>query len=111
MTFTYDRTLPTDRDWVRFLIGDTTDSTNRLQDEEIDAVLREEPNKYLAAARCGERIFELGFGAVSKSVEGLSLSYSDSPEGAFRSHLQKLREKGAEVALKTTGSHVFRVLG
>jgi hypothetical protein len=51
LTTTYDSSLSTNRDWVRFLIGDTDSSDYQLQDEEIDAILVEQSNKYLAAAR------------------------------------------------------------
>ena len=110
MPATYDPTLPTDMDWVRFLIGDRNTTTPKLQDEEINAVLAEEANKYLAAARCGEQIIAQGQGAVSKSVDDLSITFGDSKESAFRDHLQKLREKGCQVLLKVSGSSVFRTL-
>lgn len=95
---TYDPTLPSDRDWVRFLIGDRT-SPFRISDDEIDALLIEERNKYLAAARAGEICLTRGMGITSKSVEGLSISFGDSPTSAYRSHLQRLREKGARLLL------------
>lgn len=113
MTATYDPTLSSDLDWVRFLIGDRTSdaATAKLQDEEITAVLQEEPNKYFAAARCGEQIIAQGQGAVSKSVGDLSISYGDSPESAYRAYLKNLREEGARVLYKANdGSTVFRVL-
>ena len=42
MSFNYSADLSTNRDWVRFLIGDTVESKARLQDAEIDALLVEE---------------------------------------------------------------------
>lgn len=112
MTVSYDPTLPTDRDWVRFLIGDRTadQDTAKLSDEEIDAVLREEPNKYFAAARCGDQIIAQGQGAVSKSVDDLSIEYGDDAESAYRAYLQGLREEGARVLYGTSGPTVFRTL-
>lgn len=110
MSATYDPTLPSDVSWVRFLVGDRDVTKAVLSDEEIGAVLAEEANKYLAAARVGEVILTRGRGVISKSVGDLSLSYGDSPESAYRSHLQTLRERGAELLLKTSGSSVFRVL-
>jgi len=107
---TYDPTLPTDKDWVRFLIGDRVEATAKLQDEEILAVLGEEANKYLAAARCGEIIISLGQGAVSKSVDDLSITYGDSAESSFRDHLRKLREEGARRLYKLSGATVLRTL-
>lgn len=108
MASEYDPRLLTDKDWVRFLTGDRT-APWALTDPEITAVLAEEANKYLAAARCGEVILSKGRGAVSKSVGNLSISYGDSPEGAYRSHLTRLRERGAELLLKEDGGGaVFR---
>ena len=114
MAATYNPSLASDKDWVRFFIGDRgvddVESTFVLSDEEINAVLGEEKNKYLAAARCGDVILSQGRGVVSKSVGNLSLSYGDSPESAYRGHLKTLREKGCELLLKTSGSHVFRMM-
>jgi len=41
MAFTYSDTLSTDRDMVRFLIGDTDSAYWLFQDEELDALLNE----------------------------------------------------------------------
>jgi hypothetical protein len=50
MSFSYDPTLPTDKDLVRFYIGDTTTPGHVVEDEEIDAMLVLYPNPKLAAA-------------------------------------------------------------
>lgn len=39
MAWTYDTTLPVDKDKVRLLIGDTFSTDPQLSDEEIDAIL------------------------------------------------------------------------
>lgn len=90
------------------MIGDRDVTAARLGDDEIDAILRESANKYLAAATAGEIIFGLGYGAVSKSVDDLSISYGDSPTSAYRTHLSTLREKGAKLTHKKPA--VFRRL-
>ncbi len=112
MTTSYDPSLSTDKDWVRFYIGDTDldpDAVD-LQDEEILAVIADERNsKYLAAARCGEIIIARTQGVVSKNVDNLGLSFGDSPTSSFRSHLQKLREDGAN-RLTAKKNRVFRLL-
>ena len=95
MATTYDPTLPTDRDWVRFLIGDRS-TTFSLQDEEIAAVLVEESNKYYAAARCASVIQGLGGGAVRKRVGSLMLEFSDSADNAYQRLIDDLRRKGAD---------------
>jgi hypothetical protein len=43
VVFTYDSTLPTARDWVRLLTGDTRDADAELDDFELDALLLDEP--------------------------------------------------------------------
>lgn len=51
MAWTYSSALSTNRDRVRFLIGDTDTNDQQLQDSEIDWVLTQEGNVYLAAAK------------------------------------------------------------
>lgn len=109
MAATYDPTLATDRDWVRFLIGDRTVASARLQDEEIDAVLTEEQNKYLAAARCAEIAFGGTQGLVEKAVDDLRLKYSDNADSAYWKYIESLREKGARLTYERP--HMFKVLG
>jgi len=107
MAKTYNPSLPTNKDWVRFLTGDREETTGPaytmtkalLLDEEIAAVVAEEANKWLAAARCGEVILARGKGAISKAVDGLSISWGDSPESAYRAHIKGLRVKGCDVLL------------
>jgi len=109
MAANYDPMLSTDLDWVRFLIGDTSESNATIQDEEITALLIEESNKYLAAARAGEVIIARKRGVVEKEVDDLKLKYGDSPESAYRTHLQRLREKGCDI-LQSRSKRVFRCL-
>lgn len=49
MTFTYSQSLATDRDVVRFLIGDTASGTALFTDEEIAALLVKHTNAEVAA--------------------------------------------------------------
>jgi len=99
MPATYDASLPTDKDWVRFLTADRSITAPRLQDEEIEAVLTEEGNKYLAAARCIEVGLSGRAGLVEKTVDDLKLRYSDDPESAIARHVATLREKGNRLKL------------
>jgi hypothetical protein len=106
---TYDPGLASDLFWVRFLIGDKDVERVTLQDEEILAVLGEEANKYLAASRCGRLILARGRGGISsKSVDGLSISYDASPEGAYGKYLDDLHQRG--VALLYGKPKLFRML-
>ena len=110
MPATYDPALSTDKDWVRFLSGDRTVSSARLQDEEIDALLGEEGNRHLAAARA----LEIGVaasrgGVIEKTVDDLKLKFSDTAEGALARYIAKLREKGNRAKLARP-SH-FKIYG
>ena len=67
-----------DRDAVRFLMQDTDSSDQLTTNEEIDWILSTQPNVYLAAARA-LRTLAVKFSdqGTSKSVGGLSISYSE----------------------------------
>jgi hypothetical protein len=108
MAATYDATLATDKDWVRALVGDRDMARPFFQDEEIAALLKEEANKYLAAARGCELILAKGHGVVEKSVDDLRLRWSDNARSAYATYIRTLRVKGADLTLKT--NRVFRVL-
>ena len=96
MGFTYSPTIDDDRDWVRLSLGDTVRARAIFEDEEIDAILAEEPNKFLAAARLGEiMLASKTKGAVEKAVGDLRIRYSDSPQSAFRAYIANLRKEGA----------------
>ena len=109
---TYDAGLAEDKDWVRLQIGDRKVSTATFKDTEIQAILDEEENKWLAAARLGDMLLAQRRGAVSRSIEDLSISYGDSPESAYRSHVNKLREEGCRRLMGAAGRGVvLRTLG
>jgi hypothetical protein len=113
MSATYSPTLDgpyADRHWCRLQIGDRdVDNSPEFQDEEIDAILAEESNKWLAAARLGEIILGRKKDVVSKAVGDLRLTYGAGGEdNAYRQHLKMLREKGAELLQPTP--RPFRVL-
>lgn len=108
MDGTYDPALPTEKDWVRCNVGDRGPTTFILDDDEIAAILLQERNKWMAAFRCGSIIIARGRGAVSKAVDGLSISWGDSPESGFRKHLQTLREEGCRIQLPQ--DRVFEIL-
>lgn len=107
MSATYDPTLPTGRDWVRFLSRDTDVPDNaELSDEEIDALLAmqtatEPAAYYYAAAEALALIVttyaKVGKGLLSKSVEHLELTWG-SGEGviaALEQQIAGLRKRGA----------------
>ena len=103
MAATYTDPPVTDKDWVRFLVGDTdvspvTDAM--LTDSEIDAILGEQSNKYLAAARAlsnlRTRWASAKRGIVEKQVSRLRIrwGYSAATQDAIGSRIAELRALG-----------------
>lgn len=106
MSVNYDPSLADDISFVRLQIGDrgtadpTTGEITRTQfdDEEIAAILGEEGNKYLAAARLGEAFVQNATkGLLEKAVGDLRIRYSEDADSNFRRHIERLRERGAEL--------------
>lgn len=94
MTATYDPTLDTNIDRVRFLIRDTVTATALVQDEEIAWVLTENANVYLAAAAICDVLGGSGGGArqiVRFSVDGESVEFE---RARYRDLAAELRRKG-----------------
>lgn len=124
MSATYDPTLATDADWVRFHTGDVNVASAVLSDEEIAAVLADIAAdngasgialRLLAAVRCLEsaqaRAFakSAGSGGLSeKTVEGLTLKWGvdASTVGGWRSKIDDLRRQAA-FHLAPKGSRVL----
>ena len=98
MSFTYTRTLPTDRDRLRFYIGDVTSGAGLLpgsanfQDEELDGLLTIEGAWQRAEAAAFERLAAAWMGHPSFSADGLQLSRSDIAKG-YAEKAAALRKK------------------
>lgn len=91
-----------DRDAVRFLIGDTIETAAIFQDEEIDWLVLQNGNIYFAAALAADAAAAQFAGAQSqgavktKTVGALSISYDDSARASeFRQLARDLRFRGA----------------
>lgn len=96
MAFTYDASLPTDRDWIRFRIGDVDSSWPvglRLEDEEIDFVLAEAGHRRDAALRCARALRARFARAVDTDNTGLRVAASQR----FAQLGEVIRELEAEV--------------
>lgn len=109
----YDDSLPTDKDWVRFLIGDTA-SDEKLADGEINAVIVENSgNKYCAAAEALSTLLvkygAAGEGVLRKTVDELSVEYGTQggPFDAIRERISWLKRKCAQ-KLDTGNRGLFR---
>lgn len=101
MTATYDPSLGKTKDWVRFQIGDTDESAPMLQDEEIDAVLHGQANRYFAAAEClsivSMKLSTAGGGLIEKTVDTVKLRWGIDAKAseAIRLRIAELRRLGA----------------
>lgn len=109
MAATYNVPPVTARDYVRFLVGDTTMTAPKFQDEELDAILSEQSRItgavgegralcYFAAAAVLEislqRPYTRGAGFASASASrGLAVSRGLSPQGtgAIENQVRKWR--------------------
>ncbi|MBW2084440.1 MAG: hypothetical protein JRI54_00190 [Deltaproteobacteria bacterium] len=76
MTWSYDSSLSTDKDKVRFHIGDTDETDQLLQDEEITYLLTETTNVLLAASRAAKAITAKFSRQADKAVGDLRISLS-----------------------------------
>lgn len=109
MKVTFDPSLPTDRDWVRLECGDCVNGKMTLDDQTIDTILLEEPNKYFAAARCCELILVLRDkargGVIEKEVDEVRIRYGSSGSSGsvsdYQQHAAWLRIEGARKLLPT----------
>jgi hypothetical protein len=86
-----------DKDAVRFLIQDTGPSSFDITDEEIVWLLGQEGNVYLAAATLCDKLTTIksSGGLASKSVGGLSESYSQGSIAFYQSQAKVYRARGS----------------
>lgn len=81
MAVTYDPAWPTDKDWVRWRLGDTSTSDGILQDAEITSALGEYGSKQEAAWRSAQAIYaEFARLAVDSKMGQLQFLYSKRAE-------------------------------
>ena len=90
MSWDYDPTHKVARDWVRWRIGDTDRTDQLLTNEEIDAAIATEGNRYLAAALSADSIAAKFARKVDQRVGPLAISASQKAE-AYRKLAKRLR--------------------
>jgi hypothetical protein len=94
MTWTYSgNPADSDRDAVRYLVGDTDFGNQLVQDAEIAWVLTEEGNVYLAAASVARGIGATFAEAVTKQVGDLKIQ-SQQKRDNFKKLADELKERG-----------------
>lgn len=129
MSASFNSSLTTNLDWVRFLIRDTDITNPLLSDEEITAVLAEQTSalavtgsalKYYAAAECLRALhtswMSRGRGIASKKVSQLSITYGSgigiNIDIALQNRIAELRTLGAQAlaaSSSATSPYPFRV--
>lgn len=75
MSFSYDPSQSEDKDRVRFLVQDTTETSAKFQDEEIAVVVNSEANIYMAAAMLCDMLVSRSGGVKYKRIGDLGISY------------------------------------
>lgn len=93
MAWTYSgNPASSDRDWIRFRLGDSkVETPQSLSDAELDYLLAEEVDKYMAASKAAE-IMSAAYMATSvtqKQVGDLRLSYGYADTGKRYAALAK----------------------
>ena len=85
MSFSYNSTAPgsSSLSWVRMRVGDTSSGSYQVENEEIDAILDTEGNKYLAAAVVAESMGARNASKVDRRVGSLSISGSQGAGNYF----------------------------
>ena len=93
-----------DKDAVRFLIKDTGPAFD-IQDEEIDFLLNVEANYWMASAILCDKlaVIKSGGGLASKSVGGLSESYSQGSLQFYQENGKAYRARGSTHKVPTIG--------
>lgn len=94
MTTTYTDPSASDKDAVRFLIGDTDVTDAALTDEEIAYALAQNPNIYAAAAICARAIAGKYATEVDTKFESVSVNYSQKAKAYYE--LAKRLERQAK---------------
>lgn len=104
MTWTYNTALTANKDKVRFLVGDTDQTDQLVQDEEIAFTLTSEGNVFSAAALVAETLSGKFSNAVDKSIGDLKLKLGQRSE-RFAELAKSLRRRvSLNVGFTTAGA-------
>lgn len=102
MAWTYDPALPTDKDRVRFLVGDTDTTWQQLQDEEIAYLVAQRSDVQLAAADAARGLAAKYARQVDTSNLSLSVSASERATAYY-----ELADRLEANSLRTSGAQMF----
>lgn len=102
MSFSYDPTIPGDRDYVRLKTGDTDSTSVSLQDEELDALLADaglvystSPARKYSASATALGMLLTRWAAAGKGVVSIQVSRLNIHQGVDQSAVQAIE---AEIA-------------
>lgn len=98
--WSYDAEMSTGRDQVRFLIQDTTSTRQLFQDEEIDWMLTQEANIYMAGAALCDMLLMRNKGVKYKKIGDLSISFDS---GLYKLLANQLRARGNNYQIPYAG--------
>jgi hypothetical protein len=94
MSFTYNGAIATsDTDWIRFMIGDTTEQYAYLSDEEIDSLVTLYGTKELAARKAMEGILSVMAEKVSHTIGATKVDYGklyDNYKKRYNAYVEEL---------------------
>ena len=99
MTFSYDDSLGTDLDRVRFRIGDKVTASALLSYEEISAALTDRGSVAGACVACVESILA----GLSRSVDRSTIGLSSSRSQAVQQYRDLLRDLKTELVAGVSG--------
>lgn len=104
MSWTYTGPSNSPRDEIRFLLGDTTEMDESLSDQELDYLLAQDSDPYLAAANAAEIMAAkyLKLSATMKKVGDLAISYNNSPIVADKLYKLAIRLRQGRYSGKST---------
>lgn len=106
MAWTYDSSLPTDKDKVRALIGDTDTNDQLVTNEAITLALTKYDNVEDAAAYCCILIAAKYSRQASKTIGATSIQHQQKAS-AYRDLAEVLREMADDVKNVHTAAAVF----
>ena len=100
MSWTYDPAMASDRDKVRFRLGDTVEAGALLQDEEIDVLLAD-AGSVTNATIAGADALAMRFASLAQSKTddiGQSVNYGDR-SARYRALADRLRANASRLAM------------
>lgn len=107
MSFTYAGPSNSDRDAVRFTIGDTDEDNYLFEDDELDYLLNEENNSIVGAAAAACEILSTRFARkVNRTLDGTISESLSQLSKAYKIQAKELRDKQKNEKTRMSGSFI-----